>query len=111
MKYAESDEEILLQINDILLGAIGFEMNRKHKLEPTRGTPKAELAKHVRHKSPAYSLRKGTGIDNKRFTIWIMEFEDLPGKKSRRNRNKYKRRNQLKPKVKRKIAVALKKSS
>jgi hypothetical protein len=80
--------------------------SKPFSVEPTRGSPKAELAKHIRHASPAYSLRKGTGIDNKRFTIWIMEFEDLPGKKSRRDRNKYKHRNQVKPKRKTTAAPA-----
>ena len=82
-RYANSKSDVLFEINDLLVGAVGFEMNRKHK-PPVKSVIKAELAKHIRKGSGLWRFGISSGPQHKRFTTWRFEFNDLPGKKSRR---------------------------
>jgi hypothetical protein len=69
MEYEKSNLEIILQANDLILGAVGFWWNQKHALAPTSTSPKAELARHIRDASGWRSLLKPP-YHSKRFTIW-----------------------------------------
>jgi hypothetical protein len=71
MGYEESHLDIMLQVNDLILGALGFWKNKKHTRVPTSTGAKAALARHIKDligfgpnslvKPPYHS---------KRFTVW-----------------------------------------
>lgn len=72
MAYEDSRAEIMLQVNDLILGAIGFWRNKKHTVEPTKGSPKGALARHIKNATGLNSL-----FDNPRstsFSMWKMKF-------------------------------------
>lgn len=71
MGYIESHLEIMLQVNDLVLGAIGFWNNKKHTREPTASSPKADLARHIKNTigfGPKALVKPP--YHSKRFTIW-----------------------------------------
>lgn len=77
LAYADSKEEIMLQVNDLVLGAIGFWRNKKHITIPTSTSPKCDLARHVKNETGLNSL-----FDNPRshrFTMWKVTFAELKG--------------------------------
>ncbi|MEE7504166.1 DUF3800 domain-containing protein [Methylobacterium mesophilicum] len=88
LQYQNSKADILFQINDLILGAIGFLRNRKHVLESTKSSPKAELALHIRRSSPARSFWQDTSEHKLDFTLWALRFGGRKGKDAFRNRKK-----------------------
>jgi hypothetical protein len=92
LQYQDSRSDILFQINDLLLGAVGFLRNGKHKVEPTKHSPKTELAVHIRRASPARSFWQDTSEHQRDFTLWALRFDGKRGKEAFRNRTKFKPR-------------------
>lgn len=62
----------LVQIIDILLGAIGFEKNGNHLLSGSN-VGKIELCKYIAEKAGLKNLCDCTGWDAKRFEIWNLK--------------------------------------
>jgi hypothetical protein len=87
--YQESKLDMILQVNDLILGAIGFIRNGKEKVMPTMDTPKAELARYINKISPLHSFWRDSGKDNKTFTLWAIRFGGKQGKEAFRNREKF----------------------
>ena len=72
MAYEKSHLEILLQMNDLILGAIGFWRNRKYIVEPTKSSPKGALARHIKNETGLGTLFANPR--SPRFTMWTMKF-------------------------------------
>lgn len=75
MGYEKSHLEIMLQVNDLILGAVGFWWNDKHRTIPTATSPKADLARHIKNATRFKSLLQ-IPYNSKRFTIWPMKFSE-----------------------------------
>jgi uncharacterized protein DUF3800 len=75
MEYEDSKLEIMLQVNDLILGAVGFWWNKKHTTAPTATSPKADLARHIKDATGYHSLFS-IPYHSKRFTIWELTFND-----------------------------------
>jgi hypothetical protein len=79
VEYEESHMEIMLQVNDLVLGAVGFWWNKKHRTLPTSKSPKGKLvrhvAKHIREATGSYSMLQIT-YASRNYTIWEMEFNE-----------------------------------
>jgi hypothetical protein len=74
VEYEDSKLDIVLQVNDLILGAIGFWWNEKHKRLPTSISPKGDLARHVKNESGHRSLF--VNPHHGPFTIWEMKFAE-----------------------------------
>jgi hypothetical protein len=64
-----SKDSELMQINDIVLGAIGFQKNC-YELKPDTRQSKKELAAFIAGKAGIANLKDSTDWRSKRFTIW-----------------------------------------
>lgn len=98
MQFVDSKADIIFQINDLLLGAVGFRRNGKHKLPSTKGSPKDELARHIMRASPVRSFWADTAAHNRDFSLWALRFSGKEGKDAFRNRVKQKAANKLRRK-------------
>ena len=65
----DSRKSELIQVNDIILGAIGFQKNGYDLLAPTRKSKK-ELVKYIAEQAGLTNLKQNSPWGNKRFTIW-----------------------------------------
>jgi hypothetical protein len=65
----------LIQINDILLGAIGFQKNGFDLIAGSNAAKK-ELAAYIAEKAGLNDLKGGTPISQKRFTLWSFRLRD-----------------------------------
>ncbi len=65
----ESKTTELIQINDIILGAIGFQKNGYELLAETR-TSKKELTVYITEQAGLPNLKDNTPKSNSRFTVW-----------------------------------------
>jgi hypothetical protein len=83
LQFRDSKAEIMLQINDILLGAIGLCANRKDNRRPATH-PTVILARHIRDKAGLLSLRRPTPQYELRFTVAQLIFKSMPLKGKRR---------------------------
>jgi hypothetical protein len=68
---ADSKQEDILQLNDVILGAVGAARNGKHELIGGRAA-KADLAKYVIEKSGLRSFERDSPKAVTRFTVWNM---------------------------------------
>lgn len=66
-KNSKNSEAI--QLNDLILGAIGYQMNGYHQLAKSSAA-KIELCKYIAKKAGLSDLTKGTRYGQNRFTIW-----------------------------------------
>ena len=69
---ADSKECDILQLNDVILGAVSAVRNSKHILETTRSS-KREIARLVLDKSGLGGFDLNSPANNSRFTIWNMK--------------------------------------
>lgn len=65
----DSKKSQLLQINDIIIGAVGFQKNGYHLLSNSKKA-KIELAQYIADKAGLNDLLENTWREQKRFTIW-----------------------------------------
>lgn len=65
----DSKESEIIQVNDIILGAIGFQKNGYELLANTRQAKK-DLAAFIAQEAGLKNLRDDTPRNNQRFTIW-----------------------------------------
>lgn len=64
----------VLQINDIILGAVGFQKNGLDVLPGSRQAKK-DLATYIAKKAHLYDLRDTTPFHQRNFTIWNMQLK------------------------------------
>lgn len=92
--YEDSKDDILLQVNDLILGAIGYRRNAKHKDDKNKSSAKAELALHILRVSPCRSFWQDTAEGKTAFTLRTLKFGGKKGKEALRDRDKFKRRHE-----------------
>lgn len=78
IEFRESHSEPLLQLNDLILGAVVYQKNRKFDAEGA-GHPKASLAGFVLGRSGLKDYETDTPREAKRFTIWNFRSPHLLG--------------------------------
>ena len=73
LQFRKSHECELIQLNDLLIGAVGFRKNKRHHA-PNVASHKVELARHI-----AIELLKIEGnpesMNAKRFTVWKFAYK------------------------------------
>lgn len=74
--YAHSHEEMMLQVNDLGTGIVGFWRNLKHREEKHQFSPKGQLARHMKNTLGFNSLLTDTGRFNDYFTMWLLKPRD-----------------------------------
>jgi hypothetical protein len=73
LQFRKSEKEELIQLTDLLIGAIGFRKNRKHK-SPDAAKHKCEFADYIR--KAVISLEPYPELASaKRFTLWPFKFK------------------------------------
>lgn len=65
----DSKAHDLIQIADILIGAIGYQKNGWH-LQPGASAGKIELMEHIARRARVYDLGRDTLYFKQRFTVW-----------------------------------------
>lgn len=78
IEFRTSHDEPLLQINDLILGAICAHKNRRFD-EKGAGQPKAHLAGYVLGKSGLLNYDSDTPASVNDFTIWVLKSGYLKG--------------------------------
>lgn len=76
--FRESHKEPLLQLNDLLLGAVCYQKNRRFE-NLDAGHPKASLAGFVLGRSGLVNYETNTSANVKGFTIWNFDSKHLRG--------------------------------
>ncbi|MBI3740697.1 MAG: DUF3800 domain-containing protein [Chloroflexi bacterium] len=75
IQATDSKKSDLIQIADVLMGAIGYEMNGAHtRTGAKRG--KVLLAEYIAQKAGLVNLQQPTARSNKTFSIWHFHFRD-----------------------------------
>jgi hypothetical protein len=92
MEFEDSKKSIILQVNDLVLGAVGFAANHKDRRPEHADSPKARLFRHVLKESGLLSIRRDTVRGQNDFTIWNIEFNGMPPKGARKQGKRRKRR-------------------
>jgi len=69
----DSKKSSLMQLADVLMGAIGFEWNHLHEV-PGSKQAKIDLANYIKQKTGRYSLACDTPISSSSFSIWKIDF-------------------------------------
>lgn len=69
VESVNSKQSEVMQVNDILLGAIGYLKNDLHLLAGSKFT-KIELAKYIASKTGLRSITSNTNFHQNRFSIW-----------------------------------------
>lgn len=72
VQYVDSKKSNIIQTVDLLIGAISYQKNGKHKCKDA-STSRQELIKHICTQTKLKSLEVGTSFGAKGFTIWEME--------------------------------------
>jgi Protein of unknown function (DUF3800) len=75
--YADKQTRPLLQFADVIVGAVGFEWNKKHLKTPN--SAKAQIARRVRNGACVPTLAKQTWMREPHFSIWKFELSSPRG--------------------------------
>ncbi|HEY0833645.1 MAG TPA: DUF3800 domain-containing protein [Azospirillum sp.] len=78
IEFRDSEKSLLLQMNDILLGAVGYRVNKKHEAEGS-AQAKMLLSERIRELSGLQNLEQQTPISRKKFTIWHFKLQPRIG--------------------------------
>lgn len=70
----DSNKCDLLQIVDIIIGAIGYDKHGLHKVE-NASPGKCDLLKHIQQKTNHFPLSKSTPYSRKKFKVWNFQFK------------------------------------
>lgn len=76
--YENSHLDMMLQMNDLVLGAIGFWRNDKHIT--MAGSPKHMLARHIKNCAGLNSLKDNPRSE--RFSMWTIRFNEFKGSRA-----------------------------
>lgn len=68
ISYSDKQIHPMLQIADILIGAVGYSWNDKLRLYPD--TPRTKLCEHIRGRACLKDLSSQTFYNSKHFSIW-----------------------------------------
>lgn len=74
IEFLCSKRSQMLQINDILLGAVGYQSNGKH-LNRDAQSAKCQLAAHICARAGLRTLEQQTPFAQQRFTIWHFQLK------------------------------------
>lgn len=75
----DSKDSDLVQVADILMGAIGYEMNGAHTRTGAK-TSKVALAEYIARKAGLLNLQQPTPRSRREFSIWHFHFRGTAGK-------------------------------
>lgn len=75
VQFLNSSTSTLLQVADILMGAIACENNGHHKLEGA-SPPRVALLSHIQQRSGINTFTSGTTYSRQRFTVWHMQLKN-----------------------------------
>lgn len=78
IEFRDSEKELLLQLNDIVLGGICYQKNKRYE-EDNAGHPKANLAGYILGKSGVPNLNYDTPYGQEKFSIWNLKSKYLKG--------------------------------
>lgn len=73
--YRDSKTSDLIQLNDILIGAVAHRKNRRYE-EPGASQAKVNLAQHIISRLNIRDLCDDTPARERRFTIWNIKLQD-----------------------------------
>jgi len=73
VEAADSKKENLIQVADVLMGAVGFHCNEGDQV-PGAKQSKIALAKYIARKAGLWSLKQQTWKGSDRFNIWRFDF-------------------------------------
>ena len=71
----DSKAHDLIQLADILIGAIGYQKNRWH-LQPGASSGKRQLMAHIARRAGVYDLGQNTLYFKRRFTVWNLRLQE-----------------------------------
>jgi hypothetical protein len=75
IQAVDSKESDLIQIADVLMGAIGYEMNGAHTRSGAKRS-KVLLAEYIAQKAGLVNLQQPTPRSQKQFSIWYFHFRN-----------------------------------
>lgn len=73
--WRNSEDSISIQVVDVLIGALAFQLNGHH-LAPDASPAKSALAKHIIAMSPITDVMRSTAISG-RFTLWHRQLREV----------------------------------
>jgi hypothetical protein len=76
--FTKSEKSRLIQVTDVITGAIAYELNQHHGAAAP-AAHKISLMKHVAKCAKVYTLAAPTRTAGNRFDIWHLEFKDPRG--------------------------------
>ena len=83
LELIDSSESHVMQVNDVIVGAIGFIKNNRHTRDNV-AAHKLEVAERVRRKFNVENYDFNSPVSERFFTVWNFESRDLPRTVSRR---------------------------
>jgi hypothetical protein len=78
IKFRDSETEPMLQLNDLILGGVCYQKNRRFEAEDA-GQPKANLAGYILGRAGLLNYNLDTPVAVKDFTVWNLKSEHLKG--------------------------------
>jgi hypothetical protein len=78
IEFRNSESEPLLQLNDIILGGVCYQKNKRYE-EPEAGHPKANLAGYIMGMAGLSSYDYDTPRGQEKFSIWNLKSQLLKG--------------------------------
>jgi len=78
IEFRDSKKEIMLQLNDIILGGVCYQKNKRFEADDS-GHPKANLAGYILGKSGLRKYDYDTPLSVQNFTIWNLKSQHLRG--------------------------------
>lgn len=72
--FRNSKESDVIQLNDVLLGAVAWAKNG-HSLRPDASAAKSDLAEHILRRAGIVSLDTDTPFGRNRFTVWNFKLQ------------------------------------
>lgn len=78
IKFRNSETEPLLQLNDLILGGVCYQKNRRFEADDA-GHPKANLAGYIMGRAGLLNYNVDTVKSARNFTIWNLKSEHLKG--------------------------------
>jgi hypothetical protein len=79
VEATDSKKSDLIQVADVLMGAIGYEMNGAHTRTGAKRS-KVRLAEHIAQKAGLLNLQQPTPRSKPEFSIWQFHFRTAPRK-------------------------------
>jgi len=75
VQFRDSKSCDLIQLNDLIIGAIGF-MKNDHHTRPGASKAKLALAEHITRRAKVSSLTSSTRFSESRFRIWNFQLQE-----------------------------------